>query len=200
MWRQKKASLRLPERKNALGGQSGLHAEPGRLNFRVIGRAPARAGNVRSAAAPPVALRCGCWAIVRRTLGGRAEWRALPKWYPSSPAAMCRLWTGNVRARNVCFCGTFPLRVPRAGDLDRPLAARRETAARPGGSHNAQIRRSPEAPLQGELSAKLTEGSARRAACAWLVYRPTRRAARGPLRAAARPTSPCRGGICAAGD
>ena len=86
-------------------------------------------------------------------------WCVYPKWYPSSPAAMCRLWTGNAGCETYVFAIHFPLRVPRAGDLDRPLAARRETAARPDGSDSAQICRNPEAPLQGELAPKATEGS-----------------------------------------
>ena len=178
-----------------MGGLSvGETAEPCRLNFRVICRAPMLAVNERSAAAPPVALRCGCWARIRPAPGGRADWRALPGWCPSSPAAMCRLWTGDVKARDVGCEKTFSLRVPWAGDPDRPLAARREKAARPDGSGSAQIRSRPEAPLQGELSAKLTEGSARRAACAWLVYRPTP-ALRADPSEPFGPTSPCRGGI-----
>ena len=199
MWRQKKASLRLPERKNALGGGRKVSASVCRLKFRVICRAPMWARNGRSAAARPVTIRCGCWAVIRRALGGRADWRALPKWCPSSPAAMCRHRTGDVMARDVRCEKTFSLRVPWAGNLDRPLAVRRETAARPDGFRSAQIRLNPEAPLQGELAPKAPEGSARRAACAWVVYRPTRRAARGSLRAASRPTSPFRGGICTKG-
>ena len=131
MWRQKKASLRLPERKNALGGGRKVSASVCRLNFRVIGRAPTRARNGRSAAAPPVTIRCGCWVLIRPALGGRADWRALPKWCPSSPAAMCRHRTGDVMARDVGCEKTFPLRVPRAGVPARPLAARRETARHP---------------------------------------------------------------------
>ena len=87
---QKKASLRLPERKNALGGGRKVSASVCRLNFCVICRAPTRALNGRSAAARPVAIRCGCWVRIRPALGGRADGRALPGWYPSSPAAMCR--------------------------------------------------------------------------------------------------------------
>ena len=171
MWRQKKASLRLPERKNALGGGRKVSASVCRLNFRVIGRAPTRARNGRSAAAPPVTIRCGCWVLIRPALGGRADWRALPGWYPSSPAAMCRLWTGNVGARDVRCEKTFSLRVPWAGDPARPLAARRETAARNDGSRSAQIRLNPEAPLQGELAPQATEGSARSAA-GWTIDHP----------------------------
>ena len=128
MWRQKKASLRLPERKNALGGGRKVSASVCRLNFRVIGRAPTRAVNGRSAAARPVTVRCGCWVLIRPALGGRADWRALPKWCPSSPAAMCRLWTGDVGVLDVGLRKHFSLRVPRAGDPDRLLAVRRETA------------------------------------------------------------------------
>ena len=127
---QKKAPLRLPERKNALGGLSvGEAAEPGRLNFRVVTRAPMWAGNERSAAARPVTIWCGCWAVIRRALGGRADWRALPGWYPSSPAAMCRLWTGNVGARDVRFCDTFSPSSPMGG-RPRPPSRRQ---ARNGG-------------------------------------------------------------------
>ena len=140
MWRQKKASLRLPERKNALGGGRKVSASVCRLNFRVIGRAPTRARNGRSAAARPVTIRCGCWVLIRPALGGRADWRALPKWCPSSPAAMCRHRTGDVMARDVRCEKTFSLRVPWAGDPARPLAARRETAARNDGSRSTQIR------------------------------------------------------------
>ena len=157
---QKKASLRLPERKNALGGGRKVSASVCRLNFCVICRAPTRALNGRSAAARPVAIRCGCWVRIRPALGGRADGRALPGWYPSSPAAMCRHRTGDVWwLRFVRFCDTFSLRVPWAGDLDRPLAVRRETAARPDGFRSAQIRLNPEAPLQGELAPQATEGS-----------------------------------------
>ena len=157
---QKKASLRLPERKNALGGGRKVSASVCRLNFCVICRAPTRALNGRSAAARPVAIRCGCWVRIRPALGGRADGRALPGWYPSSPAAMCRHRTGDVWwLRFVRFCDTFSLRVPWAGDLDRPLAVRRETAARPDGFRSAQIRLNPEAPLQGELAPKTTGGS-----------------------------------------
>ena len=75
-------------------------------------------------------------------------------------AAMCRHRTGDVWwLRFVRFCDTFSLRVPWAGDLDRPLAVRRETAARPDGFRSAQIRLNPEAPLQGELAPQATEGS-----------------------------------------
>ena len=145
---QKKASLRLPERKNALGGGRKVSASVCRLNFCVICRAPTRALNGRSAAARPVAIRCGCWVRIRPALGGRADGRALPGWYPSSPAAMCRHRTGDVWwLRFVRFCDTFSLRVPWAGDLDRPLAARRETAA----PHRS--------PYQGELAPKTTGGS-----------------------------------------
>ena len=78
---------------------------------------------------------------------------------PSSPAAMCRLWTGNVRARDVRCEKTFSLRVPRAGGLARPLAARRETAARPEVPTTPRYASAHSSPCQGELSAKLTEGS-----------------------------------------
>ena len=62
--------------------------------------------------------------------------------------AMCRHRTGDVWwLRFVRFCDTFSLRVPWAGDPDRPLAVRRETAA----PHRS--------PYQGELAPKTTEGS-----------------------------------------
>ena len=151
---QKKASLRLPERKNALGGGRKVSASVCRLNFRVIGRAPMWARNVRSAAAPPVALRCGCWAIVRRTLGGRADWRALPKWCPSSPAAMCRLWTGDVMAQDVGIRIHFPFEsLGRATStaLSPPGEKRRQ---RPGGSGSAGIRCNPRgSPARGAVAA-----------------------------------------------
>ena len=97
-----------PRKEKRFGGRRKVSASVCRLNFRVVTRAPTRAVNVRSAAARPVTKRCGCWVLIRRTLGGRAKWRALPKWYPSSPAAMCRLWTGGVRARDVGIQIHFP--------------------------------------------------------------------------------------------
>ena len=104
-----------PRKEKRFGGRRKVSASVCRLNIRVVTRAPTRAVNVRSAAARPVTKRCGCWVLIRRTLGGRAKWRALPKWYPSSPAAMCRLWTGNVGVLYVRCEKTFSLRVLWAG-------------------------------------------------------------------------------------
>ena len=136
-----------------MGGGRKVSASVCRLNFRVIGRAPTRARNGRSAAAPPVTIRCGCWVLIRPALGGRADWRALPKWCPSSPAAMCRHRTGDVMARDVRCEKTFSLRVPWRAT---------PPALSPPGEKRRQGTMVPQHPDTQPPEAPLDKGSCRR--------------------------------------